>query len=107
MQWSRRAAQLAVGRYEIDDGLTLLHQAVTLESQPDRQAELWQEIGHANALRFDGDAFRAAMEKAIELGGPSASSTPSWRCRPRDDPECGSRPRTESSSTDGSIGHSS
>ncbi len=71
VEWSRRAAQLAVGRYEIDDGLALLHQAVALESQPGRQADLWQEIGHANALRFDGDAFRAAMEKAIELGGPS------------------------------------
>jgi class 3 adenylate cyclase/tetratricopeptide (TPR) repeat protein len=71
VQWSRRAARLAVGRYEIDDGLALLHQAVALESQPDRQADLWEEIGHANALRFDGDAFRGAMEKAIELGGPS------------------------------------
>jgi class 3 adenylate cyclase len=69
--WSRRAAQLAVGRYEIEEGLALLHQAVALESRAERQAELWQEIGHANALRFDGEAFRAAMEKAIEIGGPS------------------------------------
>jgi class 3 adenylate cyclase len=68
---SRRAAQLAVGRYEIEEGLTLLHRAVALESQPEQQAELWEEIGHANALRFDGDAFRAAMENAIELAGPS------------------------------------
>ena len=45
--------------------------AVAHESEPDRQAELWEEIGHANALRFDGEAFRAAMEKAIELAGPS------------------------------------
>jgi DNA-binding SARP family transcriptional activator len=69
--WSRRAAQLAVGRYAIDEALALLHQAVALESQPDAQADLWQEIGHANALQFDGEACRAAMEKAIELGGPS------------------------------------
>ena len=71
VEWSRRAAQLAVARYEIDEGLALLHQAVALESEPDRQAELWEEIGHANALRFDGEAFRAAMERAIELAGPS------------------------------------
>jgi hypothetical protein len=71
VEWSRRAAALAVGRYEIDDGVALLHQAVELESEPDEQAALWREIGHANALRFDGEAFRAAMEKAIELGGPS------------------------------------
>ena len=71
VEWSRRAAQLAVARYEVDEGLALLHQAVALESQLDSQAELWREVGHAQALRFDGKAFRAAMEKAIELGGPS------------------------------------
>ena len=71
VEWSRRAAQLAVGRYEIDEALALLHQAVAHESEPDRQAELWEEIGHANALRFDGEAFRDAMEKAIALAGPS------------------------------------
>ena len=34
--------------------------------------EIWQAIGHANALKFDGPPFREAMEKAIELGGPPA-----------------------------------
>jgi len=71
VEWSRRAAQLAVARYEIDEGLALLQQAVALEPEPARQAELWEEIGHANALRFDGEAFREAMEKAIALAGPS------------------------------------
>jgi class 3 adenylate cyclase len=70
--WSERAAQLAVGRYEMDDAIALLHRAVALESQPDKRAELWSEIGRANALRFDGDALRAALEQAIELTGPSA-----------------------------------
>jgi tetratricopeptide (TPR) repeat protein len=70
--WSRRAARLAIGRYEIDEGLALLHRVVQLESDTHKQAELWREIGHANALKFDGESFRAAMEKAIELGGPSA-----------------------------------
>jgi len=70
--WSRRAARLAIGRYEIDEGLALLHRVVQLESDAHKQAELWREIGHANALKFDGESFRAAMEKAIELGGPSA-----------------------------------
>jgi len=71
VEWSRRAARLAVSRYAIDEGLDLLHQAVALESEPKRRAELWEKIGHANALRFDGEAFRTAMEKAIELAGPS------------------------------------
>ena len=72
VEWSRRAAQLAVARYEIDEALSLLHHAVALESRPDREAVLWQEIGHAEALWFDGEAFRAAMERAIALAGPSA-----------------------------------
>ena len=71
MAWSCRAGKLAVARYELDEGLALLHQAVRLESVPERQAELWEEIGHANALRFDGEAFRDAMETAIALAGPS------------------------------------
>ncbi len=70
--WSRRAAELAIGRYEIDDGLALLHRALELEPDPRRQAEIWHSIGHANALKFDARTFREAMEKAIELGGPSA-----------------------------------
>ena len=70
--WSRRAADLAVGRYEIDEGLALLHRALELEPDPRRQADIWHAIGHANALKFDGPPFREAMEKAIELGGPPA-----------------------------------
>jgi class 3 adenylate cyclase len=70
--WLKRAAELAVGRYELDEGLALLHRAVELEQDPDQQAELWHRIGRANALNFDGDAFWRAMEKAIELGGPQA-----------------------------------
>jgi class 3 adenylate cyclase len=70
--WARRAAALAVGRYEIDESLALLHRALELEPERPQQAELWQEIGHANALKFDGPTFREAMEKAIELGGDPA-----------------------------------
>ena len=70
--WARRAAALAVGRYEVDDAIILLHKAVDLEPDPDAQAGLWEEIGHANALKFDGEAFWAAMQKAIDLGGPAA-----------------------------------
>jgi class 3 adenylate cyclase len=70
--WSRRAAELAVGRYEIDEGLALLHRALALEPDPIQQAELWHRIGRTNALKFDGEAFWKAMEQAIEIGGPSA-----------------------------------
>ncbi|MGZ4398626.1 MAG: ATP-binding protein [Gaiellaceae bacterium] len=70
--WSQQAADLAIGRYEIEEGLSLLHTALELETDPLRQAELWRSIGHANALKFDGPPFREAMENAIALGGPPA-----------------------------------
>ncbi len=70
--WSRHAADLAIRRYEIDEGLSLLHRALELESDPSQQSELWHSIGHANALKFDGPRFLEAMEHAIELGGPQA-----------------------------------
>jgi class 3 adenylate cyclase len=74
--WSRRAADLAIRRYEIDDALALLHRAVELETQPDRQAALWYEIGHANALKYAGEAFVSAMEQALALGAPEAMVYP-------------------------------
>jgi len=71
-RWSWRAGQAAISRYEIGEGIELLQRAALLEPDPARQAELWLEIGRANALRFDGEAFRKAIEQAIELVGPSA-----------------------------------
>ena len=70
--WSRRAADLAIGRYEIDQGLALLHRALSLESDPREQAGIWQRIGQACALKYDGKGFWQAMQKALEIGGPSA-----------------------------------
>jgi class 3 adenylate cyclase/tetratricopeptide (TPR) repeat protein len=65
--WLRRAAELAVGRYEIDEALMLLHRALALEPSAELQSELWAEVGHANALRYDAEAFWAAMENALKL----------------------------------------
>jgi hypothetical protein len=70
--WSRRAADLAIGRYEIDQGLALLHRALGLENDPREQAGIWQRIGQACALKYDGEGFFQAMQKALEIGGPSA-----------------------------------
>ena len=69
VSWLRAAAALAVGRYEIDDALSLLQQAVAIEASPAAQAEIWSAIAHASALYFDGKAFWAAMRRAIELAG--------------------------------------
>ncbi|HTX80990.1 MAG TPA: adenylate/guanylate cyclase domain-containing protein [Streptosporangiaceae bacterium] len=70
--WSRRAADLAIGRYEIDQGLALLHRALSLEHDPREQASIWQRVGQACALKYDGEGFWQAMAKALEIGGPSA-----------------------------------
>jgi len=74
--WLRRAADLAVGRYEIDDGLALLDRAVELETDPVHRAELWFEIGHARALKYDGEGFVAALMRALELGAPETQVYP-------------------------------
>jgi class 3 adenylate cyclase len=70
--WSRRAADLAIGRYEIDEGLALLRRAVSLEPEPPGQAAIWQRIGQACALKYDGEGFWQAMRQALDIGGPSA-----------------------------------
>ncbi len=64
LRWLRRAAELAVGRFDVDDALALFGKAVELDPN---DAELWRAIGHANALKFDGEAFWAATLKAVEL----------------------------------------
>ena len=70
--WSRRAAELAIGRYEIDQGVALLRRALTLESEPQEQAGIWRQIGNACALKYDGAGFWEAMQQALDIGGPSA-----------------------------------
>src|SRR5439155_27080661 len=65
--WLHRAAEAAIARYEIDDALSLLERAVALEPDPAEQGNLWRRIGRAHALKYDGDAFMAAMQTALEL----------------------------------------
>ncbi len=63
--WLRRAGDLAVARYDLDEGIALLYRAVALEADAIVQAELWREIGRANALAFRGVEFWEAMEKSL------------------------------------------
>jgi hypothetical protein len=64
LRWLRRAAELAVARFDLDDALALLHRAADLT--PD-DPDAWRSIGRVNALKFDGEAFCEAMLNAIEL----------------------------------------
>jgi hypothetical protein len=65
--WLERAAELAVSRYEIDNGIVLLERALELEPHEEKQAELWRRLGTANALKFDGEAFWTAMQNSLKL----------------------------------------
>ncbi len=67
VEWLKRAADAAVHRYDIDDGLALLHRALELEEGQPARSRLWREIGHANALKYDGEAFWTAMERSLEI----------------------------------------
>ncbi len=64
LRWLRRAAELSLARFDLDDALLQLHRAAELAPG---DAELWHAIGRVNALKFDGEAMWPAMERAIEL----------------------------------------
>ena len=67
LAWLRRAAELAVRRYEIDESVALLQRALELEQADGARCALWRSIARASALKFDGEAFWTAMETALEL----------------------------------------
>jgi class 3 adenylate cyclase len=67
LHWLERAADLAVGRYEIDDGLSLLQRALELADDRQTEARMWHSLGRAYAFKFDGPRFWDAMQKAIEF----------------------------------------
>jgi DNA-binding SARP family transcriptional activator len=65
--WLRRAAELALGRHEIEAALTLLQQALEREPTRAEQAELQRLVGRSQALRYDGEGFWTAMLQAVTL----------------------------------------
>ena len=96
VEWLARAAELAVGRYEIDNAIALLRRALELEPFEAKQAELWRLLGTANALKFDGEAFWVAMQNSLkvckeprvcaetysELAFHTAARSTMWKRRP-------------------------
>jgi hypothetical protein len=66
--WLEAAAQFAMRRYEIEDTLALLHQALSLRPDDEEaQARVWRAVGKANALKFDGEAFWTAMQNSLKV----------------------------------------
>jgi DNA-binding SARP family transcriptional activator len=74
VRWSRRAAELAIGRYEIDSALALLDEALALERDDGARSELWRLVAWAHQSRFDTDARRGALERALALA-PAPAAT--------------------------------
>jgi class 3 adenylate cyclase len=70
--WLRRAAELAVGRYAIEEALALRPRARALARDEGAQSELWHAIGRSSAMKYDGVAFWQAMQRALELTGDDA-----------------------------------
>ena len=66
VRWLRRAADLAIRRYDLDEGMTDLQRALEL-CEPGERSQLWSEIGRASALKFDGERFWEAMKRALKL----------------------------------------
>jgi class 3 adenylate cyclase len=66
VRWLRRAAELAISRYDLDEGVADLQRALEL-CEPRERSALWRKIGLASALKFDGARFLEAMKRALKL----------------------------------------
>jgi hypothetical protein len=66
VHWLRRAGELARGRHEMAEAVDLFTRALELSSDALEGAKLWREVGHAQALRYDGEAMRVALMRALE-----------------------------------------
>jgi class 3 adenylate cyclase/tetratricopeptide (TPR) repeat protein len=65
--WLTRAAEIAIGRYDVDDGLAMLERALELEPAREEEAHVWGLMGRVHALRFEGEAFWTAMQRSLEV----------------------------------------
>jgi DNA-binding SARP family transcriptional activator len=75
VQWLQRAAELAIGRYELEPGLALLQEALALEPDGTRRGELWRAVAWGRRMQMDTDGFREAAETALASDPPAAVAT--------------------------------
>jgi class 3 adenylate cyclase len=64
--WLRRAGELAMGRYELEEAIELLTRSSELADDEHEQALIWRELGRVHALRYDGEGMRFAMLRSLE-----------------------------------------
>ena len=74
VSWLGLAAEFAIGRYELEEALVMLHRALELGPEPSVELSLWRAAGRANALKHDGEPFLEAMNRAIELAPDRATA---------------------------------
>jgi class 3 adenylate cyclase/tetratricopeptide (TPR) repeat protein len=74
VSWLRRAAELAAGRYDVDDALALLKRALELETDDRAKIENHRQIAHVHTLHYDAESFRRSMEDALALDPDSATA---------------------------------
>ena len=65
--WLRRAATLAATRYEVDDAVALLEQALALGPGRAERIGILNEIARAHVIDYDVIGLRASLEQALEL----------------------------------------
>jgi predicted nucleic acid-binding protein len=68
VRWLQRAAELARHRYELEEAVELFRRAVEISVDEHQRARLWGEIGRTQALRYDAEAMRTALDRS--LAGP-------------------------------------
>jgi hypothetical protein len=71
--WLRRAAELAMARYEIEDAEAFFRRALPLADDDEQRSAIWRRLARAHALEYDGEAFEKAMEHAIALSRDRAT----------------------------------
>jgi DNA-binding SARP family transcriptional activator len=69
----QRAAAGATSRYELDQAIAFLENALRLAATDDVRCDLWRALGRAHALRHDGEAFWTALERALEHAGDDST----------------------------------
>ena len=65
--WLKRAGEAALGRFDLDVAISLLHRALEVDEDVRVRSELWRSIGRAHALQFEGEAFWAAMQESLAV----------------------------------------
>jgi DNA-binding SARP family transcriptional activator len=68
--WLERAAELAAGRYALDDEIGLLRRVAEFETQPRARLDLHRRLARASLLKYDQAGFRDAMLAVVAAADP-------------------------------------